>query len=94
MRLEFRICSVGPTYKNILNTENDLLLGFVYIPPKSSKFSSPESFYEIENDLINLLNFDDYIAFIVDFNAKTIESLDYIEPDQNLINALNIVEND
>jgi hypothetical protein len=49
--------------KTVLKLDSDLVFGCVYIPPENSKYSSSDTFDEIENELISIINVDKrYIA--------------------------------
>jgi exonuclease III len=54
----------------LLEKEDDIFLGIVYIPPENSKYTSPDCFSEIERVLISLANDCKYICLMGDFNAK------------------------
>ncbi|CAC5413302.1 unnamed protein product [Mytilus coruscus] len=72
--------------KLIINQKTDCLLGCLYIPPANSKYSTSESFDEVENEMLNIKNIDSLNCIIFgDFNAKTGSLLDYIIPDENLV---------
>lgn len=72
--------------KLIINQKTDSLLGCVYIPPSNSKYSTSESFDEVENEMLNIKNIESLNCIIFgDFNAKTGSLPDYIIPDENLV---------
>ena len=58
--------------KSILESEKDLICGFVYVPPHTSPFSVSENFDTLENELgeIRELKVSNLLLF-GDFNAKT-----------------------
>ena len=58
--------------KNILESEKNLICGFVYVPPHTSPFSVAENFDTLENELgeIKELKVSNLLLF-GDFNAKT-----------------------
>jgi len=65
----------------------------VYVPPENSKYSSEEAFNEIENEYI-VYRFKpkkiEYSHLIGDYNAKTFDLNDFLIPDENLLEILNI----
>ncbi|CAG2212881.1 unnamed protein product [Mytilus edulis] len=72
--------------KLIINQKTDSLLGCVYNPPSNSKYSTSESFDEVENEMLNIKNIESLNCIIFgDFNAKTGSLPDYIIPDENLV---------
>ena len=76
--------------------EEDIIFGSVYIPPESTKYSSPESFREIENELLDFVINHNLICLLGDFNSRTSTDLDYIVIDDKdiLIDSYDIVGND
>ena len=68
------------------------LLGCTYIPPEFSKYSSEESFTEIEDELLKFSKDTNYIALIGDMNARTSILPDFIVPDQELFDILDIAD--
>ncbi|CAG2245049.1 EIF4B [Mytilus edulis] len=64
-------------------------MGCVYIPPEGSKYSSVDAFTEIENEFLHLSEPNLKNVLIGDFNAKTSTLLDYVIPDQLLLEILN-----
>ena len=41
--------------KCLFNIDQDVLLGVVYLPPECSKYSSQDMFYELESDVLSML---------------------------------------
>lgn len=76
--------------KNISNLNERILLGCIYIPPEYTRYSSDESFIEIEDELIKFSNETKNITLIGDFNARTSTLLDYIILDENLLEILDV----
>ena len=62
-----------------MNLSENVLIGAVYIPPESSKYSSPDIFAQIENDLLSFTNTHKYICMIGDFNSRTSSLNDFVE---------------
>ena len=69
---------------------NDLLLGCVYIPPENSLYSSIDAYWDIENELANLIEKDMKCALVGDFNAKTAVLKDFSEPDETFLNVMDV----
>ena len=70
---------------------NKTLFGTVYIPPEGSNYSNIDMFAEIES---RLLDFDGPICLLGDFNAHTGNLDDYINVDNDILDALNIHDDD
>ena len=80
--------------KKILNSENNLLLGCVYILPENTKYTSNESFTENENEMFSLSNkYDCYTSLIGDMNVKTKLLEDVTVPDDSLFEILDEFDN-
>ena len=69
---------------------NDLLLGNVYIPPENTLYSSIDAFLDIENESANFIEKDMEYALVGDFSAKTAVLEDFSEPDETLLNAMDV----
>ncbi|CAG2254109.1 unnamed protein product [Mytilus edulis] len=76
--------------KNLSNLRENILLGCIYIPPENTRYTSEESFLEIEDELIKYSTDTKNIALIGDFNARTSTVSDYIIPDENLLEILDV----
>jgi hypothetical protein len=63
-----------------------VLLGNIYIPPESTKYSCLDAFNEIESEMFQLSEHSDLIGLLGDINAKTGKLLDYVETDKSLLN--------
>lgn len=53
----------------LFDQEQNVLLGTVYTPPEGSKYVTNDTFYEIEQSIINLAR-SDHVALVGDFNAR------------------------
>lgn len=73
----------------IFNLDTGLLPGCIHIPPEGSNYTSTEAINEIEADMFQLSQ-NNRVAVVGDFNAKTEKHPDFVEPDNSLINVLNI----
>ena len=64
----------------LFNTEKDVLIGGVYMPPEGTPYASRYSFSDIENEILNINSAEEYhILLLGDFNAHTGSSCDFIE---------------
>ena len=62
------------------------------MPPEFSKYSSEESFIEIEDELLKFSKNTNYIALIGDMNARTSILPDFIVPGQEPFDILDITD--
>ena len=72
---------------------DSLLIGCVYVPPEGSRYTSPDAFIDIENEMLSLKNNNTCCALFGDFNARCSNLLDYDEPDDDLLGVLNYDSN-
>lgn len=70
--------------KTLLNISEDAVCGLVYIPPEGSRYSSPDCFSEIEQEIINVESNCKYLCLFGDFNARVGKMQDYYTPDDFL----------
>jgi hypothetical protein len=54
----------------ISSVNKKVLLGYVYVPPENSKYSSEEVFNEIENEYIDFSKNIEHLLLIGDYNAR------------------------
>lgn len=73
--------------KVLFNVDKDVICGVVYIPPEASKYSSNDSFMEIEQELFNFSKDSNYFCFMGDFNSRVGRLGDFVEPDDFLTNV-------
>lgn len=76
--------------KNVCPADVDnILFGIVYIPPENSKYSSPDCFLEIEQELLTVSKNCNNICLVGDYNARTGNLCDFITTDDFLANVQN-----
>ena len=75
---------------DISDKSKNVLLGCVYIPPEFSPYSSDEAFLQLEDELITHSNFSKNVALIRDFNSRTSIGSDFVIPDENLLEILQV----
>lgn len=80
--------------KKLINQAYDVILGCIYIPPENSKYSSVDCFQDIENEMNDNFEMNNQFVLVGDFNAKTKNLDDFVQPDDTLIEALDINSND
>ena len=75
---------------DISDKSKNVILGCVYIPPEFSPYSSDEAFLQLEDELITHSNFSKNVALIGDFNSRTSIGSDFVIPDENLLEILQV----
>ena len=70
--------------KLLLKTDEDVVLGIVYLPPSDSRFNTPDEIdlFEVEVSNMNILH--KYVLLTGDFNARTHTKADFISEDEFL----------
>ncbi|CAG2247003.1 unnamed protein product [Mytilus edulis] len=64
---------------NYLKTEQDVMIGTVYIPPENSTYKVPDSINIIEQEFLNFSANHESILLTGDFNSRTAANLDFYE---------------
>ena len=59
------------------STDEEVLIGVVYIPPEFTSYSSQEAFNDIDFNIRNLSRSYKYISLAGDSNARTAELKDF-----------------
>ena len=78
----------------LLNLDESVLFGPIYIPPEYTKYSFDEAFNELEREYLNLSNTTKYVCLLGDFNARTSSDDDFIIIDEEEHNDIsNFVNN-
>ena len=79
----------------MLTMPDNFLIGAVYIPPESSKYSSPDISLQIEQNILShSVNYKYiHVALIGDFNSRTCVLPDYIDIDEDDIDP-DLITND
>ncbi|CAG2236450.1 DNASE1L [Mytilus edulis] len=67
----------------IICSNQDVILGIIYIPPEYTSYSSSSALDEIENEYLDLSRKFEKVFFIGDFNARTAEDRDFIYVNEN-----------
>ena len=66
----------------LTNTDEDIHCGVVYIPPARSRYSSPDPYLEIQNEIDQHCGNCDNIIIFGDFNSRTGKRPDFVIVDQ------------
>ena len=78
--------------KKLMNLDENLILGTVYLPPENSNFYSDEEFLTMENEIMSFCSKHKHVMLSGDFNARTSEMRDYTERDDFLADMFNFDE--
>jgi hypothetical protein len=62
---------------DLVNLDQVIIFGIVYIPPENTVYSSQDTFREIENEYNNFSINYKYISLIGDFNVRTSDEDDF-----------------
>ncbi|CAG2257608.1 unnamed protein product [Mytilus edulis] len=80
---------------DLLNLDQDIVIGIVYIPPEYTAFSSHDAFSQLEDEYTNFSKNYKFVALIGDFNGRTANDDDFfLSKEMHGNNAANFVEND
>ena len=70
--------------KTLTQTEENVILGVVYIPPENSNYYNEDEFLILENEILSFSSENKFVLLSGDFNAKTGQLRDYTERDDFL----------
>ena len=70
--------------KELLNIDNDVLCGVVYVPPIGSKYKNEDPFAELHREIIRKKSEHSQILLMGDFNSRTGERTDIFISDEFL----------
>ena len=72
--------------KNLLQSDEQCILGVVYIPPENSIFYNDDDMMQYEYEVTSFCSSSPYIMLTGDFNSRTLMQADYIQTDEFLSN--------
>ncbi|VDI42861.1 Hypothetical predicted protein, partial [Mytilus galloprovincialis] len=64
---------------DLLKTDQDVMIGNIYIPPENSVYKIPDAFNELEQEFLKFSIEYKYILLNGDFNSRTSRDVEYIE---------------
>ena len=68
--------------KHLIDTDENLILGIVYVPPIQSLFYNDDELSKLENDIMSVCSSNKDVTISGDINARTAKLPDYVELDQ------------
>ncbi|CAG2203416.1 unnamed protein product [Mytilus edulis] len=75
---------------DFLQTDEDLVIGNVYIPPENSLYKITDALNELEQELLKLSVNYKYIMLVGDFNSRTASDIDF----SNIVNSKHDIVSD
>jgi hypothetical protein len=68
--------------KSVVNTDEDIICGIVYLPPEGSRYASPDCYVDMDNELYISLSMDcKYVYLMGNFNSRVGQLPDWFSPD-------------
>ena len=74
----------------ILDIQEDLLLGVLYIPPSQSRFLNEDEYLCLENEITLMCSKSSYVCLTGDMNARTAQLCDFITADRTISDILQL----
>ena len=78
----------------ILNLENDIDFGVVYVPPHGSKFASDDPYMELQRKNLRRCPSSNRIILMGDLNSRVGEQDDFCLVDENPRNEFSLLEDE
>ncbi|VDI70471.1 Hypothetical predicted protein [Mytilus galloprovincialis] len=80
---------------DLLDIDDDIVFGIVYIPPEYTNYSSQDAYSQLENEYIIFSNNYKYVSLLGDFNGRTADDDDFviIHNDKHIDNLTDFIEN-
>ena len=63
-------------------TDENLILGIIYVPPIQSRFYNDDELSKLENEIMSVCSSNKYVTISGDINARTAKLPDYVKLDQ------------
>ena len=68
--------------KKAYTTDEDIIVGAIYIPPADSRFYNPDEIEQFNVEITTMCVSNKYVLLMGDFNARTHNKQDYMDEDQ------------
>ena len=68
--------------KHLIDTDENLILGIIYVPPIQSRFYNDDELSKLENEIMSVCCSNKYVTISGDINARTAKLPDYVKLDQ------------
>lgn len=75
--------------KHLIDTDENVILGIVYVPPTQSRFYNDDELSKLENEIMSVCSTNKYVIISGDLNARTSKLPEYVELDQYFSDMLN-----
>lgn len=68
--------------KILTDTDENVILGFVYVRPTQSRFYNDDELLKLENEIMSVCSSNKYVVISEDINARVGKLPDYVHLDQ------------
>ncbi|MEW8560930.1 MAG: hypothetical protein AB2541_02460, partial [Candidatus Thiodiazotropha sp.] len=75
--------------KKLTQTDENLVLGIIYVPPSQSRFFNDDELLNLENEISSVCRSNKYVIITGDINARTAKLSDYVKLDDFFSNMFN-----
>ena len=76
--------------KSITNTDENIILGTIYVPPAQSRFYNDDEILVLENEIMSLCSNHKYVFITGDINARTARLCDFTRLDPFVVDMFDI----
>lgn len=80
-------------HRRLFNTNEDLILGVLYVPPEQSRFLNEDEYFSLESEITSMSCKSSYICLTGDMNARTSNLCDFVNVDSTIADLMNFDEN-
>ena len=75
--------------RSLTSTDEDLILGVLYIPPAQSRFLNEDEYFCLETEITSMVvGLSSYICLTGDMNARTSQLCDFITADKTIADLM------
>lgn len=77
---------------SLFSTNEDLILGILYVPPTQSRFLNEDEYFNLETEITSMCAQSSYICLTGDMNARTASLCDFITADSFIADLMDFDE--
>ena len=74
--------------RSMFSTDEDLILGVLYIPPFQSRFLNEDEYFCLETEIASMCSLSSYVCLTGDMNARTSQLCDFITADKTIADIM------
>ena len=74
--------------KRLTDSDENMYLGIVYVPPSQSRFYNDDKLSKLENEIMSMCSSNKYVIISGDVNARTGKLTDYVKLDHFFLTCL------